>query len=116
MSEELDKLSRREVRYWCFRFQTEIENGTPADDAPKGLKQKLEKQEHFRGWEEFAKSWDISSDQEVIEKEGRRQKIYSKPLETEVRSSSVWEEWDREAEKSSRIFDLLKGKDKKKKK
>jgi len=75
----LSDLSRRDVRYWCFRFQTEINDGTSSKGAPRGLKRCMEHQEEFRGWREFAKSWDVSLTQ---------------PLVVVERYFSVWEQWE----------------------
>jgi hypothetical protein len=50
----MNKLQRRTVRYWCFRFRNEILNGVPSDGAPEGLKEHFEQLEGFRGWNYFA--------------------------------------------------------------
>lgn len=56
---KLEGLPRRKIRYWLFRFRTELENGVEIDDAPKGLKKKFEKLEWFQGWANYGVSWDI---------------------------------------------------------
>jgi len=54
-----EDLHRRKVRYWCFRFRTEAEEGVDASDAPKGLKEKFEEMEWFQGWSKFGVTWDV---------------------------------------------------------
>ena len=58
----LEKLTRRKVRYWCFRFHTEAIDGVDSSDAPEGLKEKFEEMEWFQGWDKFGVSWDISEE------------------------------------------------------
>ena len=58
----LEKLTRRKVRYWCFRFLTEQVEGIDASDAPEGLKERFEEMEWFQGWKKFGVTWDIAED------------------------------------------------------
>lgn len=55
----LATLTKRQVRYWCFRFKTEALDGVPAVDAPAGLRAYFEALEWFSGWKDFALSWDV---------------------------------------------------------
>lgn len=56
----LDDLPRRKVRYWLFRFRTELEeDGANADDAPEGLREHFEGLEWFQGWGKFGFTWDV---------------------------------------------------------
>jgi len=75
-----EELSRRQIRYWCFRFKTEAEGGPPATGAPRGLRQRLEGEDAFEGWRKFAITWDVDEDE---------------PLVVIPRNFSVWEDWDR---------------------
>lgn len=57
---ELERMLRRKVRYWCFRFKTETEeDGANADDAPEGLRERFEGMEWFQGWHNFGNTWDV---------------------------------------------------------
>jgi len=71
--------TRRIVRYWCFRFQTEVSGGASADDAPKGLRTYFEKQDLFSNWNNFAVKWDVDR---------------LDPFTLVRRAKSVWREWD----------------------
>lgn len=55
----LRELTRRKVRYWCFRFKTEEVEFVPCTDAPAGLKGYFESLEWFSGWKQFAVTWDV---------------------------------------------------------
>jgi hypothetical protein len=81
---EYENLPRRQVRYWCFRFKTEADGGVSAQGAPRGLKQRLEKEDAFEGWKNFAVTWDVDEDE---------------PLVAIPRNFSVWEEWGRTLER-----------------
>lgn len=88
----MDKLQRRTVRYWCFRFRNEVLNGVPSDGAPEGLKEHFEKLEGFRGWDRFAVSWDVPH-KEYCNGNGCICGRDIVPLEIVLRKYSVWEEW-----------------------
>jgi hypothetical protein len=62
----MDTLSRRQVRYWLFRFHTEATGGDRATGAPKGLKREYEKHPHFGGWDQYGVTWDVADDPKVI--------------------------------------------------
>jgi len=51
--------TRRRVRYWFFRFRTEVTGGAPATGAPRGLRAKWEADPYFGGWENFGVTWDL---------------------------------------------------------
>jgi len=60
-------MTRRQVRYWLFRFRTEAEGGASSKGAPRGLRKHYEDHPHFGGWDSFGMTWDISADDvEVI--------------------------------------------------
>lgn len=65
--EELTSLTRRQVRYWLFRFRVETESkGAPAEGAPVGLREYFEEHAHFLGWEVFGITWDVSADDPYV--------------------------------------------------
>ena len=77
----IEQLSRRQVRYWCFRWQNEATGGAGAQDAPAGLKAHFESQQFFQaigGWAGFAAQWDVSR---------------QPPWEIVPRDKSVAQEW-----------------------
>lgn len=55
-------LTRRKVRYLCFRLKTEAEGGEPAPELPAAFKETFEGQELFRGWAAFGVSWDVGKE------------------------------------------------------
>jgi len=56
----LDEMTRRQIRYWLFRFRTETEeNGASAEGSPEGLREKFEDMEWFQNWENFGITWDV---------------------------------------------------------
>lgn len=59
----MTKLTRHDVRYWCFRFRTAAEpGGNSAGGAPPGLRKQFEKDPHFGGWENFGMTWDVATE------------------------------------------------------
>jgi len=63
---KLDSLTRRQVRYWLFRFRTAEDGGAPAEGAPVGLRARFEKHPHFSNWHNFGVTWDVGSDPYVL--------------------------------------------------
>ena len=61
-------MTRREIRYWFFRFKNALEvEGASDEGAPSGLKEHYEEHPHFGGWENFGVTWDLDpEDVEVI--------------------------------------------------
>ena len=64
----MDKLTRREIRYVCFRLQTEADGGAVAlvaDSGPMLFVHEIEahmmKQDGFDNWANFAKTWDVGA-------------------------------------------------------
>jgi len=56
-------MTRRQIRYWFFRFRTELEpDGASAEGAPEGLKEKYESHPYFGGWDNFGVTWDLDTD------------------------------------------------------
>ncbi len=89
---DIHKLQRRKVRYWCFRFRTEVLEGVAVNSAPKGLKEHVQKLKGFGGWDKFAESWDFPHHEScpIDPCECGRMIV---PLEIVSRKFSVWEEW-----------------------
>jgi len=67
----MEELTRREVRYWLFRFGTEARGDAKANGAPPGLKAHFEEQMDDLNirflnkkdfWDNFAKKWDVDED------------------------------------------------------
>jgi len=76
-------LQKKQIRYWCFRFKTEVEGGAPAEGAPSGLREHFEGNSFFnlvKGWVGFASEWDIEM------KDGNPE---IKPID-----KSIWKDWD----------------------
>ncbi len=65
-SAQLRALPKRKVRYWCFRFKTEVLEGVPAEGAPEGLRQYFEALEWFSSWEDFAVKWDVRESNPLV--------------------------------------------------
>ena len=87
MAKKIEDLTRREVRYLCFRLQTEAEGGNQATQENEGLmsfvnliKEHLGDQDDFGGWPKFAKTWDVDQ---------------KSPLVTVKRSNSIHSEWNK---------------------
>jgi len=56
-------LTRHEIRYWCFRFNTATKpEGSPATGSPTGLRKDFENNPHFGGWEGFGVTWDVDKE------------------------------------------------------
>lgn len=55
----LSNLTKRQIRYWCFRFHSESTAGTVATDAPDGLKVHFEGLPWFPGWKSYGVTWDV---------------------------------------------------------
>lgn len=79
---KIDSLSRKQVRYWLFRKQNEVNGGSKAKGAPKGLFGRFEDQAVFQlagGYKNFGVTWDIDrSDKFTIV----------------ARSKSIQDEWN----------------------
>jgi hypothetical protein len=70
---DLEKLSRRQIRYICFRLQNEAgggavatPNGNISQDAIETVKKHMEFQEGFGGWERFGKTWDVDEGSTLV--------------------------------------------------
>ncbi len=66
MTNKIEDLTRHQVRYLCFRLQTEADGGNPAAKESEGImglvnqiKDHFEDQDDFGGWRNFAKTWDV---------------------------------------------------------
>ncbi|MFZ2202243.1 MAG: hypothetical protein WAV56_02490 [Microgenomates group bacterium] len=66
MTKKIEDLTRHEIRYLCFRLQTEADGGNPATKESEGIlslvdriKDHFEDQDDFGGWRNFAKTWDV---------------------------------------------------------
>ena len=84
---KIEDLTKRQVRYLCFRLQTEIEGGNKASKEAAGLmsfidkiKEHMEEQDDFGGWSKFAKTWDVDE---------------KSPLVVVKRTSSIYTDWNK---------------------
>ena len=86
---ELEKLTKRKIRYWLFRFKTEHSGGNSAEGYPEGLKEHFELNEDFLGWDLFneSKGWDVKT---------------NSPLETKPLRFGSDELWNKELKKNLR--------------
>lgn len=87
-------LTKRQIRYICFRLQTEAEGGNPAlpeDRAPMSfvakVKKHMESQDDFGGWKMFAKTWDVDE---------------KSPLVVIPRISSIYSDWNNVMKKEAK--------------
>lgn len=55
----LSNLTKKQIRYWCFRFNAESTNGTSAAGSPDGLKLHFEQLPWFPGWKNYGVTWDV---------------------------------------------------------
>jgi hypothetical protein len=87
----LEHLTKREVRYICFRLLQEYDGGNDAVDIPflDEVRVHLEKEEDFDGWINFGKTWDVSE---------------KSPLVAVRRIKSIASEWNTEVEKTAIDF------------
>lgn len=89
-------MSRRQIRYWFFRFKNELDevDGVPADGAPVGLREHYEEHPYFAGWDKFGETWDLSEDdvEQIV------------PLRY-----TLEQEWNREVSASARELPKLDG-------
>ncbi len=84
---KLENLTRRQIRYICFRLMTQSEGGAKASKEKEGvmsfvdeIKEHMEDQEDFGGWDKFSKTWDVDE---------------KSPLVAVKRISSVQTEWNK---------------------
>ncbi len=84
---KIEDLTRRQIRYLCFRLQTEVEGGNKATSEEIGLmsfvdkiKEHMEEQEDFGRWNMFAKTWDVDE---------------KSPLVVVKRTSSIYSDWNK---------------------
>ncbi len=84
---KIKDLARRQVRYICFRLQTEAEGSNRAAPEITGImslvneiKEHMEMQDDFGGWKMFAKTWDVDE---------------KSPLVVIKRNSSIYTEWNK---------------------
>ena len=75
---KLKDLTKRQIRYLCFRLRTEAQGGVKADNIPKGFKENFEKQECFTSWDKFGDNWDIN---------------ISNPTQAISRNATIHQEW-----------------------
>lgn len=62
----MEELKRSNIRYICFRLKTESEGGPKASQTDTGVmshvaevKEHMEPQDGFGGWEKFGVTWDV---------------------------------------------------------
>lgn len=87
----MENLTRRQIRYLCFRIQTEADGGDAATAESSGVmsfvdevRENMEPQSGFDGWKMFAKTWDVDEDS---------------PLKVVKRTSSIYTDWNHVLEK-----------------
>jgi len=101
----MDELTRRQIRYICFRLQIEAEGGNKAkkDNGPlkfiDEIREHMETQSEFGGWEKFGKTWDVDG---------------KAPLVVVIRTSSIQTEWDKVVEAEAKELPVEPKKKKKK--
>ncbi|QQG41624.1 MAG: hypothetical protein HYV90_05730 [Candidatus Woesebacteria bacterium] len=90
----MDNLTRRNIRYICFRLQTEAEGGSKAEAEETGImsyvdqiKELMESQSEFEGWKKFAKTWDVGEED---------------PLKAVNRLSSIQNDWNKVLKKEAK--------------
>ena len=54
-----EKMTKRQVRYLCYRLRTGAEKEEEVNDIPEGFKEYFEEQDYFDSWINFAMTWDI---------------------------------------------------------
>lgn len=98
----LKELTRRQIRYLCFRLQTEEEGGNKANSKEGGImefleevKNHMEEQEDFGGWLKFAKTWDVDE---------------KSPLVAVKRTSSIQTEWNKILKEETKVLPAVEEK------
>ncbi len=98
----MDNLTRRNIRYICFRLQTEAEGGSPAAIDETGImqyveevKKSMEQQSEFEGWKKFAKTWDVGEEN---------------PLKAVNRLSSIQNDWNKILKKEAKELSVTQPK------
>lgn len=95
----MENLTRKEIRYLCFRFLQEVDGGNPVIEEKDGImsfakevKEHFEKEEDFDGWNHFGKTWDVSE---------------KAPLVAVTRTRSLVSEWNKEVELTAKDFPIF---------
>jgi len=91
----MENLTRRNIRYICFRLQTAEKGGvSPPLDIKEGImrfakeiQEHMQTQEGFGGWGKFAMTWDVDE---------------LSPWVVVRRKSSIYSEWNRTVEREAR--------------
>ncbi len=55
-------LTKRQLRYWCFRFRSSETSAVDALGAPEGVREYYESLDWFPGWKTFGVTWDLHKD------------------------------------------------------
>jgi len=93
----MEELTRRQIRYICFRLQTEAEGGPKAKPdkgfmkSVKEVKLHMEKQDDFGGWENFAKTWDVDEKSYlvVVQRKSSIQSNWNEVLKREAKEIPI---------------------------
>ena len=82
-------LTRRQIRYICFRIQTEQSGGAKMGALPfvNEVKKHLESQEYFGTWINFGKTWDVDEKSFLVAVQ---------------RTSSIQSDWNATVEKNAK--------------
>lgn len=96
----MNNLTRRNIRYICFRLQTEAEGESKAEVEETGLmsyvekvKKLMEGQPEFEGWKKFGKTWDVDE---------------KNPLVAVNRNTSIQNEWNKVLKEEAKELPAVK--------
>jgi hypothetical protein len=106
----MDNLTRRQVRYICFRLQNEAKGGGKAlpeagiMENVEQIKKHFETQEDFGGWEMFGKTWDVD-DRAYFVAISRKKSLESEWNETLIEESQELIEESQELIEEDEFFE-----------
>ena len=96
----MDKLTRRQIRYVCFRYQNEATGGVSVAkvrgislSVMKKIASHMVDQDGFDTWENFGKTWDVGE---------------KAPLVVMTRTSSIQSEWNKSLKNESKELPIEK--------
>jgi hypothetical protein len=91
----MEELTRRQVRYICFRLLQEADGGNKAKGIKflDEVKDHLEDEENFGGWDKFGKTWDVDE---------------KAPLVAVLRKTSIASEWTKVLKKEAHDLPVAK--------
>lgn len=97
----MNSLTRSKIRYICFRLQSEKVRGVILDKEgvltyALDIKEHMEEQDYFGGWEKFGKTWDVDE---------------KAPLVVVPLKKSLESEWNATLKKNAKLLPSLADKD-----